>query len=455
MKSTKKIGSLMLALLITLVMTTPIISVAAEAPINLGTAKDYAILAGQTITNTGTTTINGNVGLSPGTAFTQGPAIINGEIHINDAAANQAKIDLLAAYVDAAGRTLQQPIVAELGGQTLTPGYYVNSSSLNLTGILTLDAGNDPNAIFVIQAGSSLITATSSNVVLVNGATSSQIFWVVGSSATLGTSSHLEGTILALTSISLTTGATINGSLLARNGSVTLDSNTVGTLSGTPLIAINKTANRTEIYGNPELVTYSYSVSNPGTTNLEEVKVTDDKIAIINYQSGDTNANSILEPTEVWIYTASAMINITTTNVGQVSALSNNATVVATDAHTVTLVIEAETTSEPSTYEGIVYTAEPTTDATTETTTETSTETTTQQSLEVPGLADTTLETTVETTVETTDETTETVTDIESPPTSPVEPGGSLPQTATPLMLYISSGAALILLGVVGLKFNK
>lgn len=452
MKSTKKIGSMMLALLITLVMTAPVISVAAdEAPINLGTAKGYAILAGQSITNTGSSIINGNVGLSPGTDYTPGPATINGEIHIADAAANQAKIDLLAAYVDAAGRTLQQPIVAELGGQTLTPGYYVNSSSLNLTGILTLDAGNDPNAIFVIQAGSSLITAASSNVVLINGATSSQIFWVVGSSATLGTTSHLEGTILALESISLTTGATINGSLLARNGSVTLDSNTVGTLSGTPLIAINKTANRTEIFGNPELVTYSYSVSNPGTTNLEEVIVTDDKIAIVNYQSGDTNANSILEPTEVWLYTASAMINITTTNVGQVSALSNNATVVATDAHTVTLVIDAGTTSEATTEssddEGIVYTAEPTTDATTETTTETSTETTTQQNLEVPGLADTTLETTVETT--------ETVTDIESPPTSPVEPGGSLPQTATPLMLYISSGAALILLGVVGLKLNK
>jgi hypothetical protein len=443
MQSIKKIGSLVLVLFITLVFSAPIISIAAEAPINLGTAVGYAILAGQTITNTGTTVINGNVGIAPGSAFTQGPAIINGVIHINDAAAIQAKQDLVVAFNDAAGRLPETIIPAELGGTTLTPGYYVSSSgSFNLTGILTLDAGNDPDALFVFETASTLITATASNINLINGANSAQVFWNIGSSATLGITSHLEGTILAMESITLTTGATINGSLLARNGSVTLDSNTVGSIVGTPVIAIDKTANKTQIINSPEMVTYNYRVTNPGVTNLENVAVTDDKIAIVNYLSGDTNLNLILEPTEIWLYTANTMLNNTTTNVGTVTATLNGAAVVASDLYTVTLYVEP------------VVTTQPTTIATTETSTETTeatTATTESQGFEVPELVDSTIESTESSTTEPT----ETVTEVDTPPTSPVEPGGSLPQTATPLMLYLSSGAALILLGIAGMKFIK
>jgi hypothetical protein len=440
MNFTKKIGSLMLALLITFVMITPIISIAAEAPINLGTADGFAILAGQTITNTGTSVINGDVGIAPGSAFTQGPAIINGVIHINDAAAIQAKQDLVVAFNDAAGRLPETTIAAQLGGLTLTPGYYVSSSgSFNLTGILTLDAGNDPNAIFVFETASTLITATASNVNLINGVNSEQVFWNIGSSATLGISSHLEGTILAMESITLTTGATINGALLARNGSVTLDSNTVGSIVGTPVIAIDKTANKTQISNSPEMITYNYRVTNPGVTNLENVVVTDNKIAIVNYLSGDTNSNLILEPTEVWLYTANTMLNNTTTNIGTVTAKLNGATVVATDQYTVTMVTEPVVTTQPTT----ISTTETSTEATE--TTETSTE---SQGFEVPELVDST----IESTESTTSEPTETVTDV---PTSPEEPGGSLPQTATPLMLYLSSGVAMILLGVAGMKFIK
>ena len=265
-----------------------------------------------------------------------------------------------------------------------------------------------------------------SNVNLINGANSSQVFWNIGSSATLGISSHLEGTILAMESITLTTGATINGSLLARNGSVTLDSNTIGNIVSMPVIAIDKTANKTQINNGPELVTYNYSVSNPGTSNLENVVVTDDKINIINFVSGDTNSNSILEPTEVWMYTASTMISNTTTNIGTVTATSNNKVVVATDQVIVTVLNGAVVTTEANT------------------------ETTTQQGFEVPELVDSTIESTEATTSEPTS-----VIEGDTPPTSPVVPGGSLPQTATPLMLYLSSGAVLILLGVAGLKFIK
>lgn len=425
----KKIGSLVLVLLITLVFTAPIISVAAVAPINLGSAGGFAILAGQTITNTGTTVINGDVGIAPGSAFTQGPAVINGVIHINDAVAIQAKQDLTNAFNDAKGRLPETIIPAELGGKTLTPGYYVSSSgSFNLTGILTLDAGSDTNALFVFETASTLVTATASNVNLINGANSSQVFWNIGSSATLGISSHLEGTILAMESITLTTGATINGSLLARNGSVTLDSNTIGNIVSTPVIAIDKTANKTQINNGPELVTYNYSISNPGTSNLENVVVTDDKINILNFVSGDLNSNLILEPTEVWMYSASTMISNTTTNIGTVTATSNNNVVVSTDQFTVTVLNGAPATTE----------------ATTETTTE-------FQGFEVPELVDST----IESTESTTSEPAETVTEVDTPPTSPVEPGGSLPQTATPLMLYLSSGAVLILLGIAGMKFIK
>lgn len=425
MQSIKKIGSLVLILFITLVFSAPIISIAAEAPINLGSAGGFAILAGQTITNTGTTVINGDVGIAPGSAFTQGPAVINGVIHINDAIAIQAKQDLVVAFNDAKGRLPEKTIAAELGGLTLTPGYYVSSSgSFNITGNLTLDAGNDPNAIFVFETASTLVTATSSNVNLINGANSKQVFWNMGSSATLGITSHLEGTILAMESITLTTGATINGSLLARNGSVTLDSNTIGNIVSTPVIAIDKTANKSQINNGPELVTYNYSISNPGLSNLENVVVTDDKISILNFVSGDLNSNLILEPTEVWMYSASTMISNTTTNIGTVTATSNNKVVVSTDQFTVTVLNGAPATTEPTTG------------------------TTEFQGFEVPELVDSTIESTESTPTEPIETVTEAL-------TSPVEPGGSLPQTATPLMLYLSSGAVLIILGIAGMKFIK
>jgi hypothetical protein len=150
-----------------------------------------------------------------------------GTIHAADAVAGQAKADLVTGYNDAAGRPSTATISADLAGRTLTPGVYTSASSLGLSGDLTLDAQGDPNAVFVFQAGSTLTAGPASRVLLIGGAQPCNVFWQVGSSATIGTSSAFAGNILALTSISMTTGATLNGRALARNGAVTLDTNTI------------------------------------------------------------------------------------------------------------------------------------------------------------------------------------------------------------------------------------
>jgi type VI secretion system secreted protein VgrG len=207
----------------------------AGGTITLGTAGNFAVLAGSTVTNTGATVINGgDVGVSPGTAITGFPP---GTItppyttHAGDAVAAQAQSDLTTAYNAAAGLAPTQNLTGQnLGGLTLTPGVYFFSSSAQLTGTLTLDDQGNPNAQFVFQIGSTLTTASNSSVVTINGGSmpGCTVFWQVGSSATLGTGSAFEGHILALTSITVTTGANIlDGSALARNGAVTLDDNSI------------------------------------------------------------------------------------------------------------------------------------------------------------------------------------------------------------------------------------
>jgi uncharacterized membrane protein YgcG len=202
---------------------------AAQASVGLGTAAPYAVLAGTTVTNTGPSTISGSVGVAPGSAVVGFPPglVSNGSIHAADAEALQAQDDLTTAYNDAAGRG---PVVDQtgqnLGGQTLTPGVYSASTSMNLTGTVTLDALGDPAAVFIFQAGSTLLTASSSRVALIGAAQPCNVFWQVGSSATIGTGTTFVGTVMALTSITLQTGATVQGRMLARNGQVALDNNT-------------------------------------------------------------------------------------------------------------------------------------------------------------------------------------------------------------------------------------
>ena len=226
--------SVFIALLLTAALAVPTPAMAAQAPVDLGTTEHFAILAGETITNTGATTVSGDagadVGLHPGTSI-PGEA----QITLNDGGvfykagpvALDAKNALITAYDDAAGRTPFTTIPAELGGLTLVPGVYKATEGFQITGKLTLDAGGDPNGVFIFQIASTLITASGSEVVLTGGARYCRVFWQVGSSATLGTDSTFIGHIFALTSIAAQTGATIQGQLLARNGEVTLEANDI------------------------------------------------------------------------------------------------------------------------------------------------------------------------------------------------------------------------------------
>jgi Ice-binding-like len=202
---------------------------AAVAPVNLGTASSFAVLAGSTVTNTGLSVLNGDLGVSPGSAITGfPPGIVNGTVHQTDGVAAGAQSDLTTAYNDAAGRVKTASVGGFIGaGETFAPGVYNATSSLDVGGALVLNAHGNPNAVFIFQVGSTLVTDSASHVLLSNGAQACNVFWQVGSSATLGTGSIFQGSILALTSITVTTGDTIEGRALARNGAVTLDDDTV------------------------------------------------------------------------------------------------------------------------------------------------------------------------------------------------------------------------------------
>jgi hypothetical protein len=203
---------------------------AATSP-TLGAADPYAVIAGVAITNTGSSVITGNIGLSPGAASSITgfpPGTVSGTTDAADAASLAAQNAATAAYLVAAGESSTGTVAGgDLGGSTLTPGVYTSASSLALTGTVTLNGGGDANAVFIFQAGSTLTTAPGSSVVLENGAQACNVFWQVGSSATLNTTTSFNGTILALTSATLDTGATVNGRVLAQTGAVTLDGNTI------------------------------------------------------------------------------------------------------------------------------------------------------------------------------------------------------------------------------------
>jgi ice-binding like protein len=194
----------------------------------LGTAASFSILAHTTVTNTGPTTVNRDLGIDAPLTSVTGfpPGIVAGSIHAGDAVAGQAKLDLTNAYGDAAGRG-STATYGDLVGLILVGGVYTLSSlTTDLSGNLTLDGQNDPNSVWIFKSPSTLITGSTSSVRLINGASPCNVFWQVSSSATLGTGSSFVGTILALTSITVTTGVTVDGRTLARNGAVTLDSDT-------------------------------------------------------------------------------------------------------------------------------------------------------------------------------------------------------------------------------------
>jgi hypothetical protein len=202
----------------------------AQTAPSLGSAQSFAVLGASTVTNTGPSLVTGDLGLSPGSAVVGFPPglVVSGTIHAADALALSAQNSVTTA----ANSLMSQPCTADLtgqdlGGLVLTSGVYCFTSSAPLTGTLVLDAQGNAGAVFIFRTGSTLITASASSVSLINGASPCNVFWRVGSSATLGTGSAFAGNILAVTSITMTTAASLSGRAFAQNGAVTLDTNTV------------------------------------------------------------------------------------------------------------------------------------------------------------------------------------------------------------------------------------
>jgi hypothetical protein len=198
------------------------------------------VLAGSAVTNTGPTVLASELGVSPGRAISGfPPGLAHGATHSTDAVASGAQNDLTIAYNDAAAdnTTTTVPDVGNIGGETLAAGVYASASSMLVNGTLTLNGAGNPNAVFVFKAGSTIVTGSASKVVLENGAQACNVYWQVGSSATLGTDSTFVGTVMALTSITATTNVTVDGRLLARNGAVTLDSDTITPTSCTTTVS--------------------------------------------------------------------------------------------------------------------------------------------------------------------------------------------------------------------------
>ncbi|MDO8493018.1 MAG: ice-binding family protein [bacterium] len=327
----------------------------AANPVSLGTADNFTILAGSTITNTGSTGINGNLGLSPGTAVIGfPPGTVSGTQHVANSTAVQAKVDLTTAYNNAAGQSPVFTIPTELGGAVKTAGVYDSAAgTFGITGTLTLNAEGDPNAVFIFKTASTLITGGSSRVVLINGAQACNVFWQVGSSATLGTNSTFKGNIMALQSATLTTGANVEGRVLARNGAVTLDTNIVNKPtcatppspsipavippSVAPIISITKVPTPLTLSSGSGSVVYNYTVLNVGTVAMSNVIVTDNKCSAVDFISGDTNSDSKLDMNETWKYRCSMTLGETTTNTATAKGDANGFTAVDNAYATVTV----------------------------------------------------------------------------------------------------------------------
>jgi hypothetical protein len=264
---------------------------AQQAP-TLGSAVRFAVLGGSTVTSTGPSAITGDVGVSPGTAITGfPPATVNGTIHAGGAVAAQAQVDATIAYNALAGAACTTVMTGQdLGGLTLTPGVYCFATSAQLTGTLTLEALGNHNAVFIFKIGSTLTTASNSAVNLRNGADACRVFWQVGSSATLGTTTAFSGTILALASITMNSGASLSGRAIARTGAVTLDSNVVG---------------------NPSMASWNnYGVGWPGTNGIPSLVLS--ALPVIGTTPNLVVQNVYVAPTYGLLLWGSAPVSLTT-----------------------------------------------------------------------------------------------------------------------------------------------
>jgi hypothetical protein len=322
----------------------------AASEVNLGTASGFAVLAGSGITNVGSTTIAGDIGTFPTTTQTGLLSVtLNGVNNIGNSVTQIAKDDLVTAYGNAAGQLPVTRIATELGGSIKNAGVYDSASgTFGITGTVTLDGQGDSSSVFIFKTNSTLITASSSKVVLINGAQECNVFWQVGSSATLGTASVFRGNILALASITDDGGSTINGRLLARNGAVTLNNTTISkpscsksdsnNNSGKDLssaIRVEKDANKKTLKSGPDKVTFTYKVTNRGDVALSDISVKDDKCKDVKFVHGDNNDNEKLDTDEKWEYQCKKTILQTETNKVTARGDANGKNVKDTDKFTV------------------------------------------------------------------------------------------------------------------------
>ncbi|MEY2425692.1 MAG: hypothetical protein QOI61_1264 [Actinomycetota bacterium] len=312
---------------------------AAEAPLDLGFADSFAVLAGTTVTNTGPSIIDGDLGVCPGTAITGflPGLVVGGASHSNDTLACAAQAALILAYDDAAGRAplVSFAVPTDLGGMTLTTGVYMSPTSFAVTGTLALDAAGDPNAVFIFQAGSTVVTATDSVITLLNGAQACNVYWQVGSSATLGVRTSFVGSILALTSITANTNATVQGRLLARNGATTLDSNLVlaPTCAATPPTTTTTEPPTTTTTASPTTTTSAAPTTTTTTTSVTPTSTTTSTSVA---PSTTTTTSQVVPPTT------------TTTGVGT-PATTTTTTTLLTPTSTTSTTTPTPTTSTTST----------------------------------------------------------------------------------------------------------
>jgi uncharacterized repeat protein (TIGR01451 family) len=355
MRSVSRAGSFAVLVVLLVVATAllPGVCLAAQAPLDLGTATSFGVLAGSSIVNSGTTNISGDaggdVGVFPGNVFTgEAGVTFSGAKHLGDETASTAATDLVTAFDEGSALTPTE-IPINLGGQTLTPGVYKSADgSFEVTGgALTLDAGDDPDAVFIFQTDSTFETAPDSFINLLNGARFSHVFWVVGTTATLGRGSTLEGRVLAKDSITVGAGATVDGQLLSEDGDIMMDTATINNGLATPPppgIGLEMTADPSSL-STAGSVTYTYSVTNSGAIPLTNVTVTDDKVSNVTLDSGDDNSDSKLQPSETWVYKGTLNLTATTTNTGTAKGSADTSEVVATASLTVDVTTSEATTT--------------------------------------------------------------------------------------------------------------
>lgn len=357
--------------------------VMAQTAPSLGVVDSFAVLAGASIVDSNPSVITGDVGLSPGTAFgALTSAEVSGTIYAvdatgpdgaggnNPALVGNAQVALTAAYGDAAGQTLPSVTTVTAStidsfastGYTLAPGIYKSPSTMGVTGTLTLNGS--ASDVWIFQAVSSLTTASAADIVLTGGAQACNVFWQVGTSATLGTNTLFKGTIMADQSITDNGGSIIQGRLLASIGSVTLNNTTVvvptcveplilslpratapaavaPVFTAPPLINVTKIPSPLTLVSGPGSVTYSYVVTNIGTVPMHDVTINDNKCSVINFISGDANNNSLLEVDEVWNYRCIKVVSKTEINTVTVHGIGSDNAWDAYDIASATVVVKA------------------------------------------------------------------------------------------------------------------